>query len=72
MPYTQMRLTNEEAQKKAAETGFISPNMLEQSSRVRVLELVCSSFSDPGPDWSEWVAYDDHGQVIGRRHMNGY
>lgn len=72
MSYIEKKLTGQDARAQAADTSPTGPNMPEVAPSIERLELECSSFADPGPDWCEWIAYDKSGAVIGRRFMSGY
>lgn len=48
--------------------GF--PNIIAE--RTVKLEVWGSSFSDPGPDFCEFKAFDVAGAVVGHRRVNGY
>jgi hypothetical protein len=41
-------------------------------SRIEKLEVVGSSFNDPGADWCELGAYDADGKLITSRRVMGY
>jgi hypothetical protein len=73
MPYVDLTLEGDAARLRAEKKGFSEPSFsAETAARTVKLELVCSSFSDPGEDWCEWRAYDATGQVIAQTLSNGY
>ena len=44
----------------------------EKLQNAEKLELVYSSFNDPGPDWNSWCLYNSDGQRIGTITIDGY
>jgi hypothetical protein len=61
------KLEGEKAVRKAAELCAVQP-----AETVTRAELWGSSFSDPGPDWSEWRFFDAQGVEITRSWRAGY
>lgn len=45
---------------------------LGASERVEKVEIHASSFTDPGPDFCEYRAFDAAGAEIARRRRDGY
>lgn len=73
MPYVDLTLEGDAARLRAEKKGFNEPSFsAETAARTVKLELVCSSFSDPGEDWNEWRAYDEAGDIIAQTLSNGY
>lgn len=73
MPYMYQRWIGDAARREGSDTSLLGASLAPRTlKRLERLELICSLCSDPGPDWSEWVAYDRQGQVIERRRVNGY
>lgn len=73
MPYVETTLVGDAARLRAEKKGFTEPNFsAESAARIVKLELVCSSFSDPGEDWCEWRGFDADGAVVAQTLSNGY
>lgn len=72
MPYISQTLRGSVAKEAAGKMGPFEPCMPEDAHRVEKLELVCSSFDDPGDDWTEWRAYRDDGTLLRSRRMSGF
>ena len=41
-------------------------------AKTEVLEVHGSEFSDPGPDYCEFRAFDAQGNLVGTKRVNGY
>jgi hypothetical protein len=73
MPYVIDRFEGVAAKTAAAKSySFADPDMEEFVDKIEKLELIGSCFSDPGPDFCEWVAYNRRGEVVRRRRIQGY
>lgn len=46
-----------------------SQEIIDRTVKVQV---VCSSYTDPGPDWCRYEAVDGNGNVIAVMFENGY
>lgn len=44
----------------------------EKLQNTEKLEVVHSSFNDPGSDWNSWCLYNSDGQRIGTITIDGY
>jgi hypothetical protein len=44
----------------------------EKLQNTEKLEVVHSSFNDPGSDWNSWCLYNNDGQKIGTITIDGY
>ena len=73
MPYLIKASTGEKARKAARAPRPFGPGLPDDVvGRVEKLEVVGSSFDDPGADWCEFRAYDADGQLITSRRVMGY
>jgi len=72
MPYVMEKYEGPAAKTKAENDGWLEPNMRDVREKVERLELLGSSFSDPGADFCEWIAYDENGAILSTRTINGY
>lgn len=72
MPYLYAQYHGEEAKRFAVEDRFgpkFDPDIAEDVERV---DVICSSFDDPGPDWCQHRLFDARGHQIAARHVPGY
>lgn len=44
----------------------------EKARRVETLVVWATDVSEPGPDYTELVAYDETGEEVGRKRLEGY
>jgi hypothetical protein len=73
MPHLIKVNTGEKARKEARMPRPLGPGLPDNVvSRVEKLEVVGSSFDDPGADWCEFRAYDADGELITCRRVMGY
>jgi hypothetical protein len=73
MPHLTKAKTGEKARKEARAPRPFAPGLPDSvASRTEKLEVVGSSFDDPGADWCEFRAYDADGRLITSRRVRGY
>ena len=72
MPYNMQNPTGKNAHARAEKSSPWDPCMAEIAHKVHRLELVATRIDDPGPDWTEWRAYDDGGTLLKKRRVDGY
>jgi hypothetical protein len=73
IPYLYRKSEGAQARKEAAEAPPFGPGFPPDIvARTERLEIWCSRFEDPGPDYSEVKAFDAQGQLLGSRCQDGY
>jgi hypothetical protein len=73
MPHLIKASTGEKARKEARTPRPFGPGLPDSVvRRTEKLEVVGSSFDDPGADWCEFRAYDADGKLIASRRVMGY
>jgi hypothetical protein len=75
MPYRMTEAEGEAARELATNRlwGPWAPGVASAlAAQIERLELIASSFTDPGADWREWRAYDAQGKQIATRRRAGY
>jgi hypothetical protein len=73
MPHLIKASTGDEARKEARTPRPFGPGFPDiVVGRIQKLEIVGSSFNDPGADWCEFRAYDADGKLITSRRVMGY
>jgi hypothetical protein len=73
MPHLIKVNAGEKARKAARTPRPFGPGLPDSVvSRSEKLEVVGSSFDDPGADWCEFRAYDADSQLIASRRVMGY
>jgi hypothetical protein len=73
MPHLIKVNTGEKARKEARTPRPFGPGLPDSVvSRIEKLEVVGSSFNDPGADWCEFRGYDADGKIITSRRVMGY
>jgi len=71
--YELARKNGEEAKKEAASPSPFGAGFDKDTvEKVETLVTMASSFSDPGPDFTVFIAYDATGIEIGRNRVEGY
>ena len=70
MPYV-IEITSDKA--KMTSKGLSGPGFTpEQAAGATSMEVLGSSFSDPGPDCCTFRLLDEEGEVIEEKTINGY
>lgn len=69
MPYLHSVLNHDEAVKDAFVKRHFSEAHLDVLHHV---EIWCSKFTDPGPDFSTIKAYDKEGALLASHRIEGY
>ncbi len=69
MAYIVDTLAGEKAQAYARERVGFSPEVVSKTIR---LVWEGSSFTDPGPDWNRFTAFDEAGHVLATKTIDGY
>ena len=73
MPHLIKVSTGEKARKEARTPSPFGAGLPDDVvSRTEKLEVIGSSFDDPGADWCEFRAYDADGRLITSRRVTGY
>lgn len=71
--YEISRENGEKAKKEAASPAPFGAGFDKETvEKIETLVTMASSFSDPGPDFTEFVAYDSTGIEIGRKRVEGF
>ena len=67
------RAKGKEARENAAAAPPFGPRFSpEVVAKTKTLEVHGSEFSDPGPDYCEFRAFDAQGNLIGSKRVDGY
>lgn len=74
MPYIGKTITGNENIRKYLkyEERFGVVFSEEKLQNTEKLEVIHSSFSDPGPDWNAWQIYDAKNNTLGIITVDGY
>lgn len=73
MPYLQTTELDGAARKLAMQRAPFGPGLTEEQAKgVTKVEVWCSSFNDPGPDYTDFKFFDQAGKLVGTRTLGGY
>lgn len=73
MPYLMEVQTGEAARQLVRRARPLGPGFPEETAlKAEKVEVHASTFTDPGPDWCEFRLFDQSGQLLEKRRVDGY